>query len=175
MGSWFVNHESISWFYEPKIRKTSIFHELFFQNFKIMSASDICLSICYNVWIRLNEWDWLMKNKNSVECFGFFRTTSLHINVENYKDIACTFFVDVNTALNWNSYEENYSVIVEFINRCIFRCSLDHKLKHLFMITSQSYLHFAHNIRHYYLIFSRTKIPTLILLVNNRIKISGKG
>ena len=31
-GSWFVNHESISGSHEPKIRKTSIFRKLFFQN-----------------------------------------------------------------------------------------------------------------------------------------------
>ena len=39
--------------------------------FKIMSSGDICLSICCNKWIRLNEWDWLIKNKNSIKCFGF--------------------------------------------------------------------------------------------------------
>ena len=72
-----------------------------------MNAGDICLSICYSKWIRLNEWDWLMKNKNSVECFGFFKTTSLYINMKNYKNIACTFFVNVNIALNLNSYEGN--------------------------------------------------------------------
>ena len=42
-----------------------------------MSAGDICLSICQSEWIRLNEWDWLMKNKNPVEYFGYFKTTSL--------------------------------------------------------------------------------------------------
>ena len=72
-----------------------------------MSAGDICLSICYNEWIRSNEWDWLMKNKNPVKCFGFFKTTSLYTNIKNYKNIACTFFVNVNIALNLNSYEEN--------------------------------------------------------------------
>ena len=48
-NSGFVNHESISWSYEPKNCKTSIFHESFFlkyHNFKIISADDICLSIC---------------------------------------------------------------------------------------------------------------------------------
>ena len=61
----------------------------------------------YSKWIRLNEWDWLMKNKNFVECFGLFKTTSLYINMKNYKNIACTFFVNVNIALNLNSYEGN--------------------------------------------------------------------
>ena len=59
-GSWFVNHESISWSHEPKIRKTSIFHESFFSkydNFKLISVGGICLSIC----LELTEWDWLMK------------------------------------------------------------------------------------------------------------------
>ena len=54
-----------------------------------------------------------MKNKNPVECFGFFKTTSLYINIKNYKNIACTFFVNVNIALNLNSYEKNYSFILE--------------------------------------------------------------
>ena len=69
-GWWFVNHESISWSYKPKICKTSIFHELFFpryDNFKIISADDICLSIC----LDSNEWDLTMKEKISV-AFGSF-------------------------------------------------------------------------------------------------------
>ena len=47
-GSWFVNHESTSWCDEPKICKTSIFHELFFKkyNFKIIIAGDTYVSIC---------------------------------------------------------------------------------------------------------------------------------
>ena len=48
-----------------------------------------------------------MKNKNSVKCFGFLKTTSLYTNMKNYKNIACTFFVNVNIALNLNSYKEN--------------------------------------------------------------------
>ena len=72
-----------------------------------MSAGDICLSVCYSEWIRSNEWNWFMKNKNPVECFSFFKTTLLCINMKNYKNIACTFFVNVNIALNLNSYEEN--------------------------------------------------------------------
>ena len=43
---------------------------------------------------------------------------------------------------------------MEFIKRCIFPCSLNYKLWYLFMITSISCLHFAHNIGHYYLFFS---------------------
>ena len=48
-----------------------------------------------------------MKNKNPVECFSFFKTTLLCINMKNYENIACTIFVNVNIALNLNSYEEN--------------------------------------------------------------------
>ena len=48
------------------------------------------MSICYYEWIRLDEWDWLMKNKNSVE-----------------QNIAFIFSVNVNTALNLNSNENN--------------------------------------------------------------------
>ena len=32
---------------------------------------------------------------------------SLYINMKNYKNIVRTFFVNVNIALNLNSYEEN--------------------------------------------------------------------
>ena len=63
-----------------------------------MSAGDSCLSACCIEWIRINEWDWLMKNKNPVKRFGFFKTTSLYIDMKNYKNIACTFFVNVNIA-----------------------------------------------------------------------------
>ena len=48
-GSWFVNHNSISWSQEAKIHKTSIVHESFlprYENFKIISVGDISLSIC---------------------------------------------------------------------------------------------------------------------------------
>ena len=75
-----------------------------------MSACDACLSICYNEWIRLNESDWLMKTKNSVECFRFFKTT-LHINMKNYENISCTFSVNVNIVLNLNSYEKKTRVL----------------------------------------------------------------
>ena len=47
-SSLFVNHESISSSHEPIVRKTSTFHESFFpkyDNFKIISAGDICLSV----------------------------------------------------------------------------------------------------------------------------------
>ena len=75
-----------------------------------MSACDACLSICYNEWIRLNESDWLMKTKNSVECFRFFKTT-LYINMKNYENISCTFSVNVNIVLNLNSYEKKTRVL----------------------------------------------------------------
>ena len=39
-----------------------------------------------------------MKNKKSIKCFGFL-TMLLHINMKNYENIACTFFVNVNIAL----------------------------------------------------------------------------
>ena len=39
--------------------------------------------------------------------FWLFKTTSLYINMKNYKNIACTFFVNANIALHLNSYEEN--------------------------------------------------------------------
>ena len=64
-GSWFVNHESISWSHQPKISKTSIFCKLFFpkyDDFKINSTEDICLSVC----LELNEWVWTMKEQSSV-------------------------------------------------------------------------------------------------------------
>ena len=50
--------------------------------------------------------DWSMKAKNSVECFGLFYTTWIYINIKNYKNIACTNFVNVNMALSLHSYEE---------------------------------------------------------------------
>ena len=50
-GSWFVNHESISWSREPKTTKTSIFLELFFRYIITVKQSTlaICLSICVEV------------------------------------------------------------------------------------------------------------------------------
>ena len=48
-----------SWSHKPKICKTSIFHELLFPKyiFKIISADDICLSVCLSrfKWTRLNN------------------------------------------------------------------------------------------------------------------------
>ena len=66
---WFVNHESVFWSHKPEICKTSIFYKLFFlkyDSFKIIRADSICLSS----YLEFNEWDWTMKEKNSVECFG---------------------------------------------------------------------------------------------------------
>ena len=68
-ASWFVNQESVFWSHKPKICKTFIFHESFFlkyDNVKIIGLDNICLSTC----VELNEWDWTMKERNSVECFG---------------------------------------------------------------------------------------------------------
>ena len=70
-GLGFVNHKSISWSHEQKVRKTSIFHELFFpkyDKFKIISAGQICRFM----YLELNEWDWSMKETILVECFGLF-------------------------------------------------------------------------------------------------------
>ena len=50
---WFVNYESIFWFQEPKICKISIFHKLLFpkyDNFKIISTDNICLSLSRVKW-----------------------------------------------------------------------------------------------------------------------------
>ena len=61
-GSWFVNHESISWSHERKICKTFIFRELFFPkyyNFKTISTDNVCLSIC----LELNDLGWTMKKQ----------------------------------------------------------------------------------------------------------------
>ena len=63
-----MNHESVSWSHKPQICNTSIFHKSFFakcDNFKIISAGDIYLSIC----LELNEWNWLMKDKNATNFF----------------------------------------------------------------------------------------------------------
>ena len=60
-----VNHESVSSSHEPKISKTSTFHELFspkYGNFKIISTDNICLSIC----LELKDWGWTMEEQNSV-------------------------------------------------------------------------------------------------------------
>ena len=103
---------SISWSHKPKIQRTSIFHQSFFpKHDKIIRVGDI--SIC----LELNEWDWSMKGKNSVECFGLFYSMSLYINMKNDKNIACTDFVNVNIALNLHSYEDNYSFSLEFIKK----------------------------------------------------------
>ena len=56
-----------------------------------------------------------MKEKHSVECFGLFRTTLFYINIQNYKNITCSSFVNVNIVLNLHFYEENQSFILEFI------------------------------------------------------------
>ena len=71
---WFMNYESISWPYEPKILKTPVFPiflELHFPKyvkFKIISTGDICPSLC----LELNKWDWTVKEKNYVEFCGLF-------------------------------------------------------------------------------------------------------
>ena len=70
-GLWFVNHESISWSCEPEICRISIFYELLFpkyKNFKIISAANICLSICLEL---MNEIDWRKKEilLNILACF----------------------------------------------------------------------------------------------------------
>ena len=78
-----MNHESIFWSHEPKICKTSIFHELFFlkyDNFTITSANDICLYIC----LELNKWGLTIKEQVSVEWFSLFLATSLYIKIRSY-------------------------------------------------------------------------------------------
>ena len=65
-GSWFVNHKWFSWLHKRKICKTFIFHKLFFlkyDNFKIISTGDICLSIS----LELNKWDGSMKEKKLLD------------------------------------------------------------------------------------------------------------
>ena len=42
---------------------------------------------------------------------------ALYINIKNYKNIACTYFMNVIIDLNFHSYEENYSFILEFIKK----------------------------------------------------------
>ena len=69
-ASWFMNHKSISWSHKPKICKTYIFHISLFPkygNFKIISAGDICLSIC----LELNEWDCSIREKKFHPMFWF--------------------------------------------------------------------------------------------------------
>ena len=64
--SWFVNHESICWFHEPKIRKISIFHESLFKN----NQHKRCLSVCLpraQCMRLINE-----RKKFRNMCFGLF-------------------------------------------------------------------------------------------------------
>ena len=74
LSKWNKEHFSLFHKYSllvPKICNTSIFHESFFpkyDNFKIINVGNIYLSIC----LEFNKWDWSMKEKNSVECFGLF-------------------------------------------------------------------------------------------------------
>ena len=44
----------------------------------------------------------------------------LYVNIKNYKNIACTDFMNVNIALNVHSYEENKIFILEFIKEMYF-------------------------------------------------------
>ena len=63
-GSWFVKHQSISWSKEPNIHKTSMFHESFFpkyDNFKIISTGNICLSVQSQGMIHI-ERPWKLSN-----------------------------------------------------------------------------------------------------------------
>ena len=65
--------------------------------------------------------------------------------------------------------EHLWATTVEFIKQYHPLLFKSWTLTHLFMITSISYLHFALNIGHYYLIFSRNNIffliPTLIFII----------
>ena len=138
-----MNHESISWFHEPKICKTSIFQEYFFWKTIILKSSLTCLSI----FLQPNEWDWTMKEKRFVECFGFFQIRPLCNNMKYYKNIACIYFVNVNIALNSYAYEENQSFMLEFIQKVYFSLLfVSWNPRHLFMIRSQSYSHISYNI-----------------------------
>ena len=52
-----ICESQINWYHEPKICKTSIFHELLFPkygNLKIIST-DICLSVCLSELVRLDD------------------------------------------------------------------------------------------------------------------------
>ena len=55
------------------------------------------------------------ERKKIVECFGL--TMLLYVNIKDYKNIACTNFVNVSIAVNLHSDEENYSFILDFIKK----------------------------------------------------------
>ena len=119
-------------------------------NFEIISAGNICLSLC----LELNDWDWTMKEENSVEYFSLFYATLLEITVKN---VACLDFVNVTIALNSHAHEQKFSFILEFIKKMYLLLPFKSKnLRHLFMITWRSYSHFVHNIRHNNLNFHET-------------------
>ena len=90
----------------------------------------------------------------------------LYIDMKNYKNIACTDFVNVNS-LNLHSYEENYIFILEFMKTMnICCCSLNQKIWDFYLLSHQDHTHALHNIGHCYLIFSQNNIffliPTLV-------------
>ena len=62
-----------------------------------------------------------MKEKILVECFGFFQTALIYINIKNYKNIACTNFVNANIALNCYPKEVKESQGILFLDLRHFR------------------------------------------------------
>ena len=51
----------------------------------------------------------------------------LYINMKNYKNIACTDFVNINIALNLYPYEGHLGFILELIKKMYLLCSLNIK------------------------------------------------
>ena len=63
----------------------------------------------------------------------------LYISIKNYKNIACTDFMNVIKDLNLYSYEENQSFLLELITRMYEICnkdvlcsSLNHKIQAIY-------------------------------------------
>ena len=78
-GLWFMNHESVSWSHEPKIRRTSNVHESFFPKcdiFKIIGVGDMSVYLSGVKWMKLTD-----KRKNSVNFFGLFNIYACFISI----------------------------------------------------------------------------------------------
>ena len=120
---------------EPKIQKTSIFHKLFFpkyNNFKIISAVDICLS--WVKWIRLVDkiqWDFLA-------CFKLRRYALSWKIIKTCMYRFCESKYSFQLRFLWRKLEFYTKVHKKM---CIFCCSLNHK-------TPDTYLWSHHNRTH---------------------------
>ena len=156
-GSWFVNHKWISWLHNQKICKTFIFQKLFFlkyDNFKIISTGDICLSIS----LELNEWDGSMKEKNLLDVLACFKLCHYRLTWKIIDHCMCRFFeckYNLKLTCLWRKLE----FYTRVHKKCIFCCSLKHEIWDTisFRITN-----FTLTIGHYYLIFSQNNIFFLI-------------